>query len=364
MPNRLLSLDVLRAVAVLLVLFRHARWSDDTNIALRVIARGGGVGVDLFFVLSGFLVSGLLFREFNETGKIKAGRFLLRRGFKIYPAFWCLLAVTVVCRLIVGESLPARATFGELFFLQNYLPNGYWWHPNWSLAVEEHFYLVIPFLLIGLSGDRFAAVPRIAAAAMIALLAARWFHSLAPALADPELQWRRCYAPTHLRFDSLLFGVMLSYFYHYRPQFSAACRRHWLTLLVAGAALLSPPFIYEQFERRWLCSLGLTLGTLGAGAIVSSLVCRGITANGCTKSLALVGRHSYSIYLWHTIIQAWFLPLLGLPEWLETPAFFAASLGLGIQLSRWIEIPALQLRDRLMGANLASGTAMQTSCAS
>lgn len=361
MPNRLLSLDVLRAVAVLLVLFRHAHWSDDAHAVLRVIARGGGVGVDLFFVLSGFLVSGLLFREFNETGKINALRFLIRRGFKIYPAFWCLLGVTVICRLLAGGSVPARATFGELFFLQNYLSDGHWWHPNWSLAVEEHFYLVIPFLLIGLSGDRFAALPRIAAAAMVALLASRWLNSLAPALADPEMQWRRCYAPTHLRFDSLLFGVMLSYFYHYRPQFSEVCRRHWLPLLVAGAALLSPPFFFEQTECRWLCSLGLTLGTLGAGAVVSSLVCRGVAENGCTKSLAFVGRHSYSIYLWHTIIQAWFLPLYGLPEWLETPAFFAASVGLGIQLSRWIEFPALKLRDSLIGTNPASAPVMQPS---
>lgn len=359
MPNRLLSLDVLRAVAILLVLFRHAHWSEDANVLLRTIARGGGIGVDLFFVLSGFLVSGLLFREFNETGKINAARFLIRRGFKIYPAFWFLIAVTVACRLLTGLPAPARATFGELLFLQNYLPGGHWWHPNWSLAVEEHFYLAIPFLLIALSRDRFSALPRLALAALAALLAARWLNGLAPPLADVELEWRRRYAPTHLRFDSLLFGVMLSYFYHYRPQFAENCRRHWGVLLFLGVVCLSPPFFFEQMEHRWLSSLGLTLGTLGAGAVVSSLVCRGMAENKCTKSFAFVGRHSYSIYLWHTIIQAWLLPLVGLPAALETPAFFAASLGVGIQLSRWIEVPALKLRDSLTRDSAATSAAVQ-----
>jgi peptidoglycan/LPS O-acetylase OafA/YrhL len=128
-------------------------------------------------------------------------------------------------------------------------------------------------------------------------------------------------------------------------------------LVVCGAALLSPPFLWEQTEHRWLNSIGLTLGLLGAGAVISALVCRGVTENGATKSLALVGRHSYSIYLWHTFVQSWLVPLLELPEPLEIPAYFALSLGLGIQLSQWIEIPALKLRDRVLRTRLTSAPA-------
>ncbi len=86
-------IDALRAVAVILVLGRHAHFPATT--LTDIWHRGGWVGVDLFFVLSGFLVSGLLFREFQATGGVGWTRFVARRGFKIYPAFWCLIFFTI-----------------------------------------------------------------------------------------------------------------------------------------------------------------------------------------------------------------------------------------------------------------------------
>src|SRR5271165_4056899 len=93
--GRVLSLDVLRALAVLLVLGRHMDLSPaDVPGVMRGVAatwyRGGWIGVDLFFVLSGFLVSGLLFREYRRHNSLAVPRFLVRRGFRIYPAFFAL----------------------------------------------------------------------------------------------------------------------------------------------------------------------------------------------------------------------------------------------------------------------------------
>src|SRR5712691_7279144 len=102
--TRLKPIDILRAIAVLLVLGRHmipppasAGWIF--NRLARVWACGGWVGVDLFFVLSGFLVSGLLFREHEKFGRISVKHFVIRRGLQIYPAFWLLIAVTVAVAL-------------------------------------------------------------------------------------------------------------------------------------------------------------------------------------------------------------------------------------------------------------------------
>src|SRR5215211_479046 len=100
---RLKNLDVLRAVAVLLVLGRHvnvvapmpADVPGPVALAIRAWVKVGWTGVDLFFVLSGFLVSGLLFAEYRKNGELRIGRFLIRRGFKIYPPFWVLMAVTL-----------------------------------------------------------------------------------------------------------------------------------------------------------------------------------------------------------------------------------------------------------------------------
>src|SRR5437762_8327462 len=93
---RLRQLDFLRGIAVLLVLFRHDALTE-------FLYKIGWVGVDLFFVLSGFLVSGLLFSEFIKYGNIKPGLFLIRRGFKIYPLFYTFLLVTVIFTLTFNQ---------------------------------------------------------------------------------------------------------------------------------------------------------------------------------------------------------------------------------------------------------------------
>ena len=104
--ERLRSLDLLRGIAVVFVIGRHLElcptYESGMSPLLNVWQRGGWVGVDLFFVLSGFLVSGLLFREFTRSQSIQAGRFLLRRGLKIYPAFYCFLGLSLLM-LSIGQ---------------------------------------------------------------------------------------------------------------------------------------------------------------------------------------------------------------------------------------------------------------------
>src|ERR671924_64261 len=122
--RRLGSIDVLRAVAVLLVVGHHMKLPDSGPTVLRsalaMWQRGGWVGVDLFFVLSGFLVSGLLFREYLRHGTVHVGRFLARRGLKIYPAFYCFLLASLAALVCRKGWPPARRVVGELLFVQNY----------------------------------------------------------------------------------------------------------------------------------------------------------------------------------------------------------------------------------------------------
>jgi len=142
---RNLGLDLLRTIAVLLVLGRHLHLPADPNFAMRAWQTGGWVGVDLFFVLSGFLVSGLLCREYQRDQSVDLKRFLVRRGFKIYPAFYAMIGFTIIVKISSGQSIPIRQLVGEITFLQNYL-GGIWIH-TWSLAVEEHFYMGIAILM-------------------------------------------------------------------------------------------------------------------------------------------------------------------------------------------------------------------------
>src|SRR5262249_23529139 len=139
-------------IAVLLVLGRHFYPSKGVNPILLTWQRGGWIGVDLFFVLSGFLVSGLLFDEHLRQKKLSINTFLLRRGLKIYPAFWVLIIVTIFVNSTQNLPTPTKGLIGELLFLQNYLAA--LWNHTWSLAVEEHFYLGLALLLFLLHKKR------------------------------------------------------------------------------------------------------------------------------------------------------------------------------------------------------------------
>src|SRR6516165_8338287 len=150
MRERNLQLDLLRCVAIMLVLiqhtvnFRNPRWWWDWTVI-----QGGWTGVDLFFVISGFLISGLLFSEFRKRGRINFARFAIRRALKLYPTLYVLVFGTTLWRLIhagfhdVGWVI--KPALHDIFFVQSYFPGTY--GHFWSLAVEEHFYILLPLTL-------------------------------------------------------------------------------------------------------------------------------------------------------------------------------------------------------------------------
>lgn len=351
---RILQLDILRGVAILLVLGRHmfpcpperSAWLHDVT---RVWNQGGWIGVDLFFVLSGFLVSGLLFREYQQTGAARAGNFLIRRGFKIYPAFWALLIATFVFGGTSRASLGR--VLGELFFLQNYL--GGLWNHTWSLAIEEHFY----FLLAGWVAWRcrrhpeapFTGLPLLFGAIAVACLALR----AATALWVPYSHLTHVF-PTHLRIDSLLFGALLSYGWHL-----GGLRKHpWLSrgtplLAAAGLTLVLPPFFFPIETTPLLTVIGLPALYVGFGLLLLSMLSIDSGRFRPLRGLGRIGLHSYSIYLWHLPVVRWGIPWAvelngGLLDWfVYAGLYLAGSIVLGIATAKLIEVPAVRLRDRL-----------------
>ena len=110
---RIKRLDILRCAAILLVLFHH-------TAVLPSIAQMGFVGVDLFFVLSGFLISGLLYKEYLKRGQSVSTRFFVRRGLKIYPAFYVMLIDPFSAQLAAGKLSGWGAYMREILFVQDY----------------------------------------------------------------------------------------------------------------------------------------------------------------------------------------------------------------------------------------------------
>jgi peptidoglycan/LPS O-acetylase OafA/YrhL len=348
-------LDVLRGFAVLgvvgthnIICPEHLGWL--THAITFFWQRGGWVGVDVFFVLSGFLVSGLLFKEAMAGRQPSVGRFLIRRGFKIYPAFWVMLSATISARLIFNSPLSVQNIMGELLFLQNYLGRVTGIH--WTLAVEEHFYLMLAlwtWLVTRGSPDRrgsaFASLPWVFL--MVAVLC---FIFRNQAFSQPNY-WS-ANTQTHLRVDELLLGVVLSWLWHLKGlsslRLTFACR--WC-LLGLGVLMILPAFLF-RFQESWLMGVpGFNLFSLGAAVLVYSGVGH-FKSNRLLRWIAWVGAHSYCIYLIHDPWKRYFVLKVIDPEasYFHYVVFFTTyvigSIAGGYVLTLLVERPCLRLRDR------------------
>ncbi len=349
---------MLRLLAILLVLGRHLQ-GEDLPASLQLWQRGGWIGVDLFFVLSGFLVSGLLFREQKRDGQIEVGRFLIRRALKIYPAFWFFLVFSCIALPLVGSTISWKACLGEWLFLQNYM-GGLWPH-TWSLAVEEHFYLLLAGLIgccrIRKSDSPFTFIPATFFVLAVACLGLRWANQWM----CPEYDQPTSLFPSHLRIDSLFFGVWLAYAWHYcNLEQRISSTPTWL-LVTAGVSLLSPAFVWSVDEHRWIAIYGVILFYLGSGCILLAALRIRRADSLMARGLQSMGAASYSIYLWHMPVNAFAFPAIyawtGFSQFeVYLTSYLIGSLVFGWMMHRLVEAPVLVLRDRIFPSNQIEGS--------
>ncbi len=286
------ALDGLRGVSILAVLAFH-------STVLASSLPGGFLGVDIFFVLSGFLITSLLMEEGASTGRIDFRAFYIRRALRLLPALLVLLGCLWVAVALFGRHLHmdlrslTTTTLAVLFYVSNWLlafgiPWPLQFNHMWSLALEEQFYLVWP-LVFGLMLRRNAR-PRTVAGVLIAAVAAvvvwrAWLF----------YRWgsvQRVYFATDTRADAILIGCLF-----------AVWRAHgWQRRGAAGAMVAAAGFILAFFVARhdagYMFYGGSTLAAVAAGVLTLELVARpwGVLT---LPAMRWVGRLSYGIYLWH-----------------------------------------------------------------
>jgi peptidoglycan/LPS O-acetylase OafA/YrhL len=372
-PHRSRAIDSLRAVAILLVIGCHCVVPPSDGGVFAPLAgawyRVGWAGVDLFFVLSGYLVSGLLFAEYRRTGAIDVRRFLVRRSLKIWPAYFAYLAFLAfwfTWQRWHGKPIEIFASLrANLLHLQNYL--GTPREHTWSLAVEEHFYLGLALLAALALGSpalrrharRFFLPAALATLGGLALLR----HAQFTAMGREAMN---LYA-THLRFDGLLVGVVLAYLHHFRPASLAVVRQRPLATIAVGTALALPWMVATPDVSAWTAGPGLTLMYVGFALVVIGCVHfeltawgRRVFAGGPAVGFAAVGFYSYGIYLWHIdLVQTPMKKIAGLLVGTSLPssviwgactlAYVAGAVVAGALMSRLIEIPVLAWRQRHFG---------------
>ena len=344
---------------MVLVLGRHLELPSIENPYLAAWSTGGWIGVDLFFVLSGFLVSGLLFSEFNRYQKVDLKRFLIRRGFKIYPAFYALILFTIFVKFVTDQYISKRQLLGEVFFLQNYL--GGLWNHTWSLAVEEHFYIGIALLCffatkssrnIKKQQNPFRLVPTAFFVLAISCLLMR----IGNYFVFDSYSHKWFLYGTHIRIDSLMFGVFLSYLWHFHNLESRIQNVRTLILLSTGVLFLSPAFLFPLEQYRLVSVIGVVSFYLGSGLLVLAAVRLKGSRNRALSIGGELGAASYSIYLWHmplaTLGWSAVKKVTGFDDYLWYFLFYMiGSLVFGWIMSKMIEWPVLKFRDRLFPKN-------------
>lgn len=329
---RLSYIDMLRGIAVLMVICRH--WPPGSHLG-----NLGWLGVDLFFVISGFLISNLLFSELEKAGTIDLTRFFLRRGLKIYPLFFLLILVTWLVNYFGGYDPATRPYLHELLFIQNYF-GGVYLH-TWSLAVEEHFYIIL-LLCFAFFTKRRTMLPYLFALLVVLPLVFRAWRVMS---GDANNHFA-----THTRIDSLFIGVLLCYGWRYhRDRFSISRTKKNFLLIACSAYVLSYAFVMP--ESGYVQSIGFTLIALAFAGILSCALTTKGPGNAFSRPLSFIGYYSYPVYLLHIPVK-WILEYFGMEE--QTGAinivyFFIYAflcVAAGVAFSEMIEQPILRWRDR------------------
>jgi peptidoglycan/LPS O-acetylase OafA/YrhL len=362
--------DLLRAVAILLVMLWHLPRPARLE-ALDGLRMFSWTGVDLFFVLSGFLIGTQLLTPVARNQRPSLREFYLKRSFRILPVFLFVLALYELGPISTeGNLQPAWRflTFTMNFGLDYRLTGGF--THAWSLCVEEHFYLLLPALVLLLRNLRWRGWTLLIAGGLLfggmLLRALLWIPIGEAAAADATYEFSPAYLeaiyyPTYCRLDGLLFGVLLAAYRCFYPE-------HWkryadprLTLSVGLVCILAACYLFHFPSARFvsgpsLSFLGAVFGyplfALGCACLLSaSLNWERFFPNWRVPGAATIAMISYSLYLSHKLTSHATQRLLS-PESLTglqgLMIYYASGIAVGALIWWLIEQPFLRLRDRLL----------------
>jgi peptidoglycan/LPS O-acetylase OafA/YrhL len=337
--NHIPALDGIRGVSAFLVFAAH------TGLLPR---QYGALGVSVFFVLSGFLITWLLLREAERTGAISLKAFYVRRTLRIFPAFYAFWIVCILVTQLRGVKIPWPETISSFFYMGDYYnalkspisPPGIM-GITWSLGVEEKFYLIWPWLFMRHFHERRKLI-RI----VLGGIAAVWSYRIIAVL---------CFAPREdylryafeSRWDNLMYGCLLALFLNGVP-IAKWTVRSWSPFLCVFVLTISV-FLEEKVGSAYHYLFGMSLDAIVISILLGQLIFLSNTLPWSFLEMRLsrfFGRISYSFYLYHLTAILLVQQFLPAQKWsvqliaaMMTATLFAAL------SHRWIERPFLRLKE-------------------
>lgn len=368
--NRYIGFDLMRTTAVMLVLLSHSLaflpfiWPQEYLFTFM-----GFAGVEIFFVLSGFLIGNIMYKAFRKKlDKNGLKVFWIRRWFRTLPLYYIVLALNIVLTIsIEGISHVPFTAFLFPFFLQNFLwPHPYFFIPAWSLTIEEYFYLLFPLLLFFLLNVRkipfrrsfllmiilFFAIPLILRIASFLLLESGYIQQLRPGFnAHWDLHIRRI---TLFRLDAIAMGVFTAYLMN---NYKAVLQKYKNILLLASVIMLTGSiWLYYRFvhpDQINVISAILIFPLFSVGFAFSMPYLQDMKTMGIFSApITFISKISYSVYLLHTLLSDFLFKYIykdtyTLPyQLLIWLLFIATSIAVSALSYKYIELPFTERREK------------------
>ncbi|WP_017259636.1 acyltransferase family protein [Pedobacter arcticus] len=296
--HHILALDGLRGIAILLVLLFHT-----FHFML------GWCGVDLFFVLSGFLITGILIETKNHPFYFQ--NFWIKRVLRIFPLYYFVLAIIIIPKVFFRVNTVTHTSWTYWFYLQNWeytikgvFPDGKdTMNHFWSLAIEEQFYFFFPFVVKYIKDSR---TPWVLLAFIIIAIGFRFYY-----FSDGNIGY---YVGTFSRMDSLAIGAIIAYFIRYNR---FLLEKWTLTFFYISLTYIVAVLIFTKslhFSNPYFASLGLTFFALLFGSVlilsISELKSKFLVRVLTLKALLFIGKISYGLYVFHWVLYVFIKPPL------------------------------------------------------
>lgn len=362
--NRIFGLDVVRALAISLVVFSHLYYLIDSQDAFLISISGlaGYLGVEIFFVLSGFLIGTMLLKQFlnDDFSFSNIVIFLKRRWFRTLPNYFLVLSIVLCIAYFYEIDLQWNSLWRYLFFLQNFESYSITiFVESWSLSVEEWTYVLVPIVLwwvTKIKGNK-KMIFLVTVLGLIAIFhGLRFWHFYTESITDMNV-WNAALKSTVIyRIDSILYGFLVAWFYRFFTEKLEKFRVYffiiavhlvffqYVVMNVLGFDLINTPLYYQVF---YFTFSSITIA-LGLPLFVFWKSGKGIIA----QATVFLSNISYSVYLLHYSVISYVFKSYLLNRNTPLSSIFVISIYLFIivllsfVMRRFYEKPILQYRDR------------------